>query len=82
MNFRIALAGAVVAISTSSASAQAPAAQKVVISQAAIKKMGATKAKTKTPFTAKVRIVRRSAIAAASSGKLGPTSVRESPKKK
>jgi hypothetical protein len=78
MSIRNVLVGAaMVAFSgATSVSAQGRAPQKIVLSPAAMKLMVARKPKSKTPLTAHMRMVRRSNVAAAPSGKAAPTSVR------
>ncbi len=78
MTIRIAFIGAVtLVLSASSAAAQGRPPQQVVVSDAAMKSIVANKPKSKTSLTARVGMVRRSAVVAAKSGREAPTSVRE-----
>jgi hypothetical protein len=84
MTIRIAFIGAVtLVLFASSVNAQGRPPQKVVLSEAVMKSMGANKPKSKTPLAARVGMVRQSRIVAAKPGKAAATSVREiTPKKK
>jgi len=78
MIIRIALIGAVtLVLAASSAGSQGRPPQQVVLTEAAMKSMAASKPKSKTPLTSRVGIVRRSTAATAKAGNAGPTSVRE-----
>ena len=83
MTIRIAFIGAAtLVLSAGSANAQGRPPQQVVLSEAVMKSIAANKPKSKTPFTARVGMVRRSSVAA-KPDPAAPTSVREiSPKKK
>jgi len=78
MTIRIALIGtAMLVLSASTAASQGRPPQKVVLSEAVMKSMGANKPKSKTPLTARLGIVPRSNVVATKRGNAAPTSVRE-----
>jgi hypothetical protein len=71
------IAAATLVVSASSAKAQGRPTQQVVLSEAVMKSMIASKSKSKTPLTARVGMVRRSGVVAAKPGQAAPTSVRQ-----
>jgi len=78
MNSRRIFVGATLLIlSAATVSAQGAPVQKVVLSKAVLKSLGAHKSKSKTPLTARVGMIPRSSAAAAKSQIAAPTWVRE-----
>ena len=78
MTIRIAfIAVTTLVLFASSANAQARPPQRIVLSETVMKTMVANKPKAKTPLTARLGVVRRSAVVATKAGQVGPTSVRE-----
>jgi hypothetical protein len=69
--------GALFVFSASVARAQGTQIHKVAVSQAAMKAMVAHKPKSKTTFTSRVGMIRRSSVVAARPMQRQPTSVRE-----
>jgi len=78
MTIRTVIIGAAaLVLSASSATAQGKPPQQVVLSQAVMKSMVASKPKSKIPLTARVGMIRQSRGAAAKAGQAAPTSVAE-----
>lgn len=78
MTIRIAfISAATLVLSASAANAQGRLPQQVVLSEAVMKSMIANKLKSKTPFTARLGMVRQSSVVATTPGQAAPTSVRE-----
>jgi len=77
MTIRIAIIGAAaLVLSASPATAQGKPPQQVVLSQAVMKSMVASKPKSKIPLTARVGMIRQSRVLATKAAQGGPTSVR------
>ena len=68
---------AAVVLPVSSANAQGRPQPKVVLSGAVLKSMAANKPKSKTPFTARLKLVPRSSILTTKPVQVAPTSVGE-----
>jgi len=77
MTIRTVIIGAAaLVLSASSATAQGKPPQQVVLSQAVMKSMVASKPKSKIPLTARVGMIRQSRVLATKAAQGAPTSVR------
>lgn len=77
MTIRFAVIGAALVLSAPAATAQGAPPKQVILSEAALKSMAASKPKSKTPLASRVGVARRPNVVRAKESEAGPTSVGE-----